>query len=199
MHLFSYFFSPSPFLLPLFPSSPLPPLPLSTSLISPLSFLSHLTENALREGFPSHAPVVMYQLRKEYPGSLGKPPHVAVHSVSLAIQRNECFGLLGPNGITAHSHSSSIVASFPFLFHCGLIPIPLPLWSRSHSSSIVVSFPFCHGPSPIPLHSHSQCYNFGGIFVILLSSCLRCWQDYADLGADGTVRANTGESQDCWL
>ena len=125
------------------PSSPLPPLPLSTSLISPLSFLSHLTENALREGFPSHAPVVMYQLRKEYPGSLGKPPHVAVHSVSLAIQRNECFGLLGPNGITAHSHPSSIVVSFPF--HHGpiptpfcLIPIPLPSWSQSHSSS----FPF---------------------------------------------------------
>ena len=146
LHLF-YFFSPSPFLLPLFPSS-LPPLPLSPSLISPLSFLSHLTENALREGFPSHAPVVMYQLRKEYPGTLGKPPHVAVHSVSLAIQRNECFGLLGPNGI---------VASFPFLFHCGLIPIPS--WSQSHShsilphshsSSIVVSFPlhFCFIPIP---------------------------------------------------
>ena len=148
LHLFSYFFSPSPFLLLPFLSSPLPPLPLSPSLISPLSFLSHLTENALREGFPSHAPVVMYQLRKEYPGSLGKPPHVAVHSVSLAIQRNECFGLLGPNGI---------VASFPFLFHHGLIPIPS--WSQSqsilphsHSSSIVVSFPlhFCLIPIPIP-------------------------------------------------
>ena len=151
LHLFSYFFSPSPFLLPLFPSSPLPPLPLSTSLISPLSFLSHLTENALREGFPSHAPVVMYQLRKEYPGSLGKPPHVAVHSVSLAIQRNECFGLLGPNGITAHSHSSSIVASFPFLFHCGLIPIPLPLWSRSHSVMVPVLFLFIPIPNAIIL------------------------------------------------
>jgi ABC-type multidrug transport system fused ATPase/permease subunit len=52
----------------------------------------------LSQGFPPDAPVVMYQLRKEYPGSGGAPPHVAVHSVSLVIQRNECFGLLGPNG-----------------------------------------------------------------------------------------------------
>ena len=104
-----------------------------------------------------------------------------------------------PLPLWPHSHSSSIVASFPFFFHCGLVPILLPLWPRSHSSSIVASFPFHHDPSPIPLHSHSQCYNFGGIFVILISSCLRCWQDYADLSADGTVRANTGESQDCWL
>ena len=148
LHLFSYFFSTSPFLLPLFPS-PLPPLPLSSSLISPLSFLSHLTENALREGFPSHAPVVMYQLRKEYPGSLGKPPHVAVHSVSLVIQRNECFGLLGPNGIAAHS--SSIVVSFPF--HHGPSPI-LSLWPHSHSIMVPVPFsfiwPYSHS------HSHSQ-------------------------------------------
>ena len=69
---------------------------------------------------------------------MGKPPHVAVHSVSLAIQRNECFGLLGPNGMVTHSHSHSIMVSFPFPFH--------------------------HGPSPIHLlslwpHSHSQCYN----------------------------------------
>ena len=52
----------------------------------------------LSEGFPPDAPVVIYQLRKEYPGTGGAPPHVAVHSVSLAVQRNECFGLLGPNG-----------------------------------------------------------------------------------------------------
>ena len=109
----------------------------------------------------------MYQLRKEYPGSLGKPPHVAVHSVSLAIQRNECFGLLGPNGI---------VASFPFLFHCGLVPIPLPLWPHSHSIMVpfplhFASFPFLFHcgliPTPFLPHSHSQCYNFGGIFFLL--------------------------------
>ena len=137
LHLFSYF---SPLLLSFFHSSLLLPslLSLSSSLISPLSFLSYLTENALREGFPSHAPVVMYQLRKEYPGSLGKPPHVAVHSVSLAIQRNECFGLLGPNGMVAHSHSIMV----PFPSH-SILP-------HSHSSSIVVSFPlhFCLIPIP---------------------------------------------------
>ena len=32
--------------------------------------------------------------------------------------------------------------SFPFLFHCGLIPIPIPSWSQSHSSFFVASFPF---------------------------------------------------------
>ena len=42
--------------------------------------------------------MVIYQLRKEYPGGGGAPPHVAVHSVSFVVQRNECFGLLGPNG-----------------------------------------------------------------------------------------------------
>ena len=56
------------------------------------------TDELLSQGFPPEAPVVMYQLRKEYPGSSGAPTHVAVHSVSVAIQRNECFGLLGPNG-----------------------------------------------------------------------------------------------------
>ena len=55
-------------------------------------------EDALRVGFPEDAPIVMFQLRKEYPGTGGKPAHVAVHSVSLSVQRNECFGLLGPNG-----------------------------------------------------------------------------------------------------
>ena len=57
-----------------------------------------LSDELLSQGFPPDAPVVIYQLRKEYPGSNGAPPHVAVHSVSVAIQRNECFGLLGPNG-----------------------------------------------------------------------------------------------------
>ena len=60
-------------------------------------------ENSLRDGFPEDAPVVMYQLRKEYSGSGGNPPHVAVETISLAIQRNECFGLLGPNGMV-HVH-----------------------------------------------------------------------------------------------
>ena len=93
-------------------------------------------------------------------------------------------------------------------WYCGLIPTPLPSWSHSHSIMVPVplhfaSFPFLFHcgliPTPFLPHSHTQCYNFGGIFVILIASCLRCWQDYADLGADGTVRANTGESQDCWL
>ncbi len=48
--------------------------------------------------FPENAPMVLYKLRKEYPSPSGGPPYVAVHSVSVAIEKNECFGLLGPNG-----------------------------------------------------------------------------------------------------
>ena len=60
----------------------------------------------MRDSLPADAPVVMYQLRKEYPGSGGNPPHVAVETISLAIERSECFGLLGPNGM------------FDFHVHC---------------------------------------------------------------------------------
>ena len=124
-------------------SSPVPPLYLFL-LPPPSSLLPPLTENTLREGFPRHAPVVMYKLRKEYPGPWGKPPHIAVHSVSLAIQRNECFGLLGPNGIAQrHLHLS---------FHYGLISFPT-----------------------LPPYFHR------------VSSCLRYWQDDADLSADRIV------------
>ena len=66
------------------------------------------SENSLRDGFPEDAPVVMYQLRKEYSGSGGNPPHVAVETISLAIQRNECFGLLGPNGMVQILHVISV-------------------------------------------------------------------------------------------
>ena len=52
----------------------------------------------IKENFPNDAPMVMYKLRKEYPGSGGGPPYVAVDSMSVAIDRDECFGLLGPNG-----------------------------------------------------------------------------------------------------
>ena len=55
-----------------------------------------LAEVAIRDHFPVGAPMVMYQLRKEYPGT--GAPYVAVDGMSLAIDRNECFGLLGPNG-----------------------------------------------------------------------------------------------------
>ncbi len=60
-------------------------------------------EKRVREGLPPDTPVVIDQLRKEYPGSRGAPAHIAVHSISLAIQRGECFGLLGPNGEPAIS------------------------------------------------------------------------------------------------
>lgn len=55
-------------------------------------------EEEIENNFPEDVPMVMYKLRKEYPGTGGNAPYVAVDSMSLAIERNECFGLLGPNG-----------------------------------------------------------------------------------------------------
>ena len=57
-----------------------------------------LAEDMIGQHFPDNAPVVLYRLRKDYPSPSGGPPYVAVHSVSVAIEKNECFGLLGPNG-----------------------------------------------------------------------------------------------------
>ncbi|KAG5524820.1 hypothetical protein RHGRI_031476 [Rhododendron griersonianum] len=42
--------------------------------------------------------IVCDNLRKVYPGMDGNPRKVAVHGLSLALARGECFGMLGPNG-----------------------------------------------------------------------------------------------------
>ncbi|XP_058226426.1 ABC transporter A family member 10-like isoform X2 [Rhododendron vialii] len=42
--------------------------------------------------------IVCNNLRKVYPGMDGNPRKVAVHGLSLALARGECFGMLGPNG-----------------------------------------------------------------------------------------------------
>ncbi|XP_058181545.1 ABC transporter A family member 10-like [Rhododendron vialii] len=42
--------------------------------------------------------VICDKLRKVYPGMDGNPRKVAVHGLSLALARGECFGMLGPNG-----------------------------------------------------------------------------------------------------
>lgn len=44
------------------------------------------------------AAILLHQLRKVYPRRDGNAAKVAVHDLSLAIGRCECFGLLGPNG-----------------------------------------------------------------------------------------------------
>ena len=54
-------------------------------------------KNEIGHSFLGRAPVVLYRLRKEYHSPGGGPPYVAVQSVSLAIKKNECFHLLGPN------------------------------------------------------------------------------------------------------
>ena len=78
----------------------------------------------------------MYQLRKEYAGGLTKRPFVAVHSISMAIQRDECFGLLGPNGMTlllAHTqinahHSLLVVAPLRYMTFELSFNIPLSIF-----------------------------------------------------------------------
>ena len=47
---------------------------------------------------PPGTAMLLHQLRKVYPSRNGNAPKVAVHDLSLGIQRCECFGLLGPNG-----------------------------------------------------------------------------------------------------
>ncbi|KAF7133560.1 hypothetical protein RHSIM_Rhsim09G0027600 [Rhododendron simsii] len=42
--------------------------------------------------------IICDNLRKVYPGMDGNPQKVAVHGLSLALARGECFGMLGPNG-----------------------------------------------------------------------------------------------------
>ncbi|KAK9863180.1 hypothetical protein WJX84_001351, partial [Apatococcus fuscideae] len=42
--------------------------------------------------------ILLVGLRKEFVGGWPRKRQVAVHNLSLAISRGECFGLLGPNG-----------------------------------------------------------------------------------------------------
>ena len=44
------------------------------------------------------AAILLHHLRKVYPSKDGNTTKVAVHDLSLVIERCECFGLLGPNG-----------------------------------------------------------------------------------------------------
>lgn len=43
-------------------------------------------------------PLVVKDIRKVYPGVLGRPPKIANKNISLKIDSGELFGLLGPNG-----------------------------------------------------------------------------------------------------
>lgn len=46
----------------------------------------------------SNTPIVIRDIQKIYPGQDGGKPKMAVKSLTLGIERGECFGLLGPNG-----------------------------------------------------------------------------------------------------
>ena len=49
-------------------------------------------------------PIIVHDLRKEFPKLDGNPKKLAVDNMSLCVPKGECFGLLGPNG-TPSIHS----------------------------------------------------------------------------------------------
>ena len=124
----------SPFLLPPFPSSPLPPLSLSTSLISlsPLLPLSSHRECPKRR-------VSQPRPRGNVPAQEGVPRVIGETP-------SRCCPLCLPGDTEKRvlwtARTKWYGNSFPFPFHHGLIPIPIPSWSQSHSSFFVASFPF---------------------------------------------------------
>lgn len=61
---------------------------------------------------PESAPVLIREIRKEYPTRYGQPPKVAIHGLSLAINEGECFGLLGANGAGKTSLISVLTGVF---------------------------------------------------------------------------------------
>ncbi|MEW5299847.1 MAG: hypothetical protein WDW36_002821 [Sanguina aurantia] len=46
----------------------------------------------------SNTPIVVQDLKKVYPGLDGGLPKMAVKTLTMGVERGECFGLLGPNG-----------------------------------------------------------------------------------------------------
>ena len=55
-------------------------------------------ERVVRGAYSDDAPVVLRGLTKVFRGSCGGRDKVAVRGLHFAIERNECFGLLAPNG-----------------------------------------------------------------------------------------------------
>ncbi|XP_064976018.1 ABC transporter A family member 8-like, partial [Musa acuminata AAA Group] len=54
-------------------------------------------ENLLKKSTGGH-PIILSNLEKVYTGKDGNPNKQAVHSLSLAVAKGECLGMLGPNG-----------------------------------------------------------------------------------------------------
>lgn len=55
-------------------------------------------EALIKTGDTSSSSIVVRDLRKVFPPQDGGKPKVAVRTLTLGIERGECFGLLGPNG-----------------------------------------------------------------------------------------------------
>ena len=58
-------------------------------------------------------PVLIHNLRKEFPGRSGQPVKVAVADLSLGIPAGQCFGLLGENGAGKTTTCHVLLALYP--------------------------------------------------------------------------------------
>ena len=58
-------------------------------------------------------PLIIKDLRKEYPGGKGRKLKVAVKNFTLRVKKGEMFGLLGPNGAGKTTIISMLTGMFP--------------------------------------------------------------------------------------
>ena len=58
-------------------------------------------------------PLVIKDLRKEFPGKKGRATKVATKNFSLRVQKGEMMGLLGPNGAGKTTLISMLTGMFP--------------------------------------------------------------------------------------
>jgi len=71
-------------------------------------------ERVLKGKYERSSPLIIKNARKEYaPRVKGGKPHVAVHSVTFAVEEGIVFGLLGPNGAGKTTLIHSLIGVYP--------------------------------------------------------------------------------------
>ncbi|KAL6644337.1 hypothetical protein ACP70R_015945 [Stipagrostis hirtigluma subsp. patula] len=70
----------------------------SVDMTKPDVFLEHMVVKQLLNEMDTRNTIICHNLKKVYPGKNGNPDKIAVRELSLALQKGECFGMLGPSG-----------------------------------------------------------------------------------------------------